>query len=220
MKTQYSRRFFACGCSSFKIYSISSAASVSSTSSIQLILKRFSGYADHVSNPDRLKLAGVCQLIGRGFSNAENSSYVLPRFYLHPRPLESFISDYLRKKPRASPHNCVCGLRPIFRPIRAGVKGGNTYSIPALLSLSYEAKSLAECACQIVRCCPSFAQVKLGFSSVSKKYFRRIVRSWLITQRTFVPRTRLPALSHKASHSYWILSSSAHYVHCFAVIII
>src|SRR5699024_6495722 len=36
-----------------------------------------------------------------------------------------------------------------------GIKGGNTYSIPALLSLSYEAKSLAECACQIVRCCPS-----------------------------------------------------------------
>src|SRR5699024_11104323 len=55
---------------------------------------------------------------------------------------------------KASPHNCVCGLRPIFRPIRAGIKGGNTYSIPALLSLSYEAKSLAECACQIVRCCP------------------------------------------------------------------
>ena len=54
---------------------------------------------------------------------------------------------------KASPHNCVCGLRPIFRPIRAGIKGGNTYSIPALLSLSYEAKSLAECACQIVRCC-------------------------------------------------------------------
>ena len=42
---------------------------------------------------------------------------------------------------RASPHNCVCGLRPIFRPIRAGIKGGNTYSIPA------------QCACQIVRCC-------------------------------------------------------------------
>ena len=57
---------------------------------------------------------------------------------------------------KASPHNCVCGLRPIFRPIRAGIKGGNTYSIPALLSLSYEAKSLAECACQIVRCCPNF----------------------------------------------------------------
>ena len=34
---------------------------------------------------------------------------------------------------RASPHNCVCGLRPIFCPIRAVIKGGNTYSIPALL---------------------------------------------------------------------------------------
>ena len=33
----------------------------------------------------------------------------------------------------ASPHNCVCGLRPIFCPIRAVIKGGNTYSIPALL---------------------------------------------------------------------------------------
>ena len=43
----------------------------------QPILKRFSGNADHVSNPDRLKLAGVCELIGRGFSNAENSGDVL-----------------------------------------------------------------------------------------------------------------------------------------------
>ena len=34
---------------------------------------------------------------------------------------------------KASPHNCVCGLRPIFCPIRAVIKGGNTYSIPALL---------------------------------------------------------------------------------------
>ena len=33
---------------------------------------------------------------------------------------------------KASPHNCVCGLRPIFCPIRAVIKGGNTYSIPAL----------------------------------------------------------------------------------------
>ena len=33
--------------------------------------------------------------------------------------------------PKASPHNCVCGLRPIFCPIRAVIKGGNTYSIPA-----------------------------------------------------------------------------------------
>ena len=36
-------------------------------------------------------------------------------------------------KDKASPHNCVCGLRPIFCPIRAAIKGGNTYSIPALL---------------------------------------------------------------------------------------
>ena len=43
----------------------------------QPVLKRFSGNADHVSNPDRLKLAGVCELIGRGFSNAENSGDVL-----------------------------------------------------------------------------------------------------------------------------------------------
>ena len=43
----------------------------------QPIFKRFSGNADHVSNPDRLKLAGVCELVGRGFSNAENSGYVL-----------------------------------------------------------------------------------------------------------------------------------------------
>ena len=43
----------------------------------QPIFKRFSGNADHVSNPDRLELAGVCQLISRGFSNAENSGYVL-----------------------------------------------------------------------------------------------------------------------------------------------
>ena len=35
--------------------------------------------------------------------------------------------------PKAAPHNCVCGLRPIFCPIRAVIKGGNTYSIPALL---------------------------------------------------------------------------------------
>ena len=34
---------------------------------------------------------------------------------------------------KASPHNCVCGLRPIFCPIRAVIKGRNTYSIPALL---------------------------------------------------------------------------------------
>ena len=34
---------------------------------------------------------------------------------------------------KASPHNCVCGLRPIFCSIRAVIKGGNTYSIPALL---------------------------------------------------------------------------------------
>ena len=34
---------------------------------------------------------------------------------------------------KASPHNCVCGLRPIFCPIRAVIKRGNTYSIPALL---------------------------------------------------------------------------------------
>ena len=27
---------------------------------------------------------------------------------------------------KASPHNCVCGLRPIFCPIRAVIKGGNT----------------------------------------------------------------------------------------------
>ena len=33
-------------------------------------------------------------------------------------------------KLKASPHNCVCGLRPIFCPIRAAIKGGNTYSIP------------------------------------------------------------------------------------------
>ena len=40
----------------------------------------------------------------------------------------------LEKRPgnfKASPHNCVCGLRPIFCPIRAVIKGGNTYSIPA-----------------------------------------------------------------------------------------
>ena len=36
-------------------------------------------------------------------------------------------------KLKASPHNCVCGLRPIFCLIRAVIKGGNTYSIPALL---------------------------------------------------------------------------------------
>ena len=36
-------------------------------------------------------------------------------------------------KLKAAPHNCVCGLRPIFCPIRAAIKGGNTYSIPALL---------------------------------------------------------------------------------------
>ena len=29
----------------------------------------------------------------------------------------------------AAPHNCVCGLRPIFCPIRAVIKGGNIYSI-------------------------------------------------------------------------------------------
>ena len=34
---------------------------------------------------------------------------------------------------KASPHNCVCVLRPIFCPIRAVIKEGNTYSIPALL---------------------------------------------------------------------------------------
>ena len=39
----------------------------------------------------------------------------------------------LGKGLKASPHNCVCGLRPIFCPIRAVIKGGNTYSIPALL---------------------------------------------------------------------------------------
>ena len=39
----------------------------------------------------------------------------------------------IKYKIKASPHNCVCGLRPIFCPIRAVIKGGNTYSIPALL---------------------------------------------------------------------------------------
>ena len=81
-------------------------------------------------------------------------------------PENFFGKDYFEEqlerirdiRSRASPHNCVCGLRPIFRPIRAGIKGGNTYSIPALLSLSYEAKSLAECACQIVRCCPNVSE--------------------------------------------------------------
>ena len=56
-------------------------------------------------------------------------------------------------KIKATPRNCVCGLRPIFCPIRSGQKGGNTYSIPALFSLSAEPKSLAECSCQIARCC-------------------------------------------------------------------
>ena len=37
------------------------------------------------------------------------------------------------RKFKASPHNCVCGLRPIFCPIRAVIKGGNTYSIPPAL---------------------------------------------------------------------------------------
>ena len=42
-------------------------------------------------------------------------------------------SPRMRRRFKASPHNCVCGLRPIFCPIRAVIKGGNTYSIPALL---------------------------------------------------------------------------------------
>ena len=40
--------------------------------------------------------------------------------------------EILYDRIRASPHNCVCGLRPIICPIRAVIKGGNTYSIPAL----------------------------------------------------------------------------------------
>ena len=41
---------------------------------------------------------------------------------------------------KASPHNCVCGLRPIFCPIRAVIKGGNT----TVFRLS---KNLAENVC-------------------------------------------------------------------------
>ena len=45
----------------------------------------------------------------------------------------TYLSLLLFFDTKASPHNCVCGLRPIFCPIRAVIKGGNTYSIPALL---------------------------------------------------------------------------------------
>ena len=45
----------------------------------------------------------------------------------------AILDAFLDHNIKASPHNCVCGLRPIFCPIRAVIKGGNTYSIPALL---------------------------------------------------------------------------------------
>ena len=55
-------------------------------------------------------------------------------FLTSASPLFDTADAYDRiAKSRASPHNCVCGLRPIFCPIRAVIKGGNTYSIPALL---------------------------------------------------------------------------------------
>ena len=46
---------------------------------------------------------------------------------------EVFVAEKKFEDFKASPHNCVCGLRPIFCPIHAVIKGGNTYSIPALL---------------------------------------------------------------------------------------
>ena len=45
----------------------------------------------------------------------------------------AILAFFVQVSIKASPHNCVCGLRPIFCPIRAVIKGGNTYSIPALL---------------------------------------------------------------------------------------
>ena len=47
----------------------------------------------------------------------------------HAAILDAFLDHNIT----ASPHNCVCGLRPIFCLIRAVINGGNTYSIPALL---------------------------------------------------------------------------------------
>ena len=53
--------------------------------------------------------------------------------YHFPGRMSTDEGANLAGKFMASPHNCVCGLRPIFCPIRAVIKGGNTYSIPALL---------------------------------------------------------------------------------------
>ena len=64
--------------------------------------------------------------IGAGLYTVTAVSAVLLPCILSVLPrLEAYL--------KASPHNCVCGLRPIFCPIRAVIKGGNTYSIPALL---------------------------------------------------------------------------------------
>ena len=111
---------------------------------------------------------------------------------------------------RASPHNCVCVLRPIFCPIRAGIKGGNTYSIPALLSLSYEAKSLAECACQIVRCCPRTPGRKQYSTSPTRRWpsttappFSRLVPAALRTRPLWRAPLAWPPLGS------WLLCATA-----------
>ena len=79
----------------------------------------------------------------------DDKDYISLTDMLRAKDGDFFISDWLRNRNtveflgiweqihnpdfKASPHNCVCGLRPIFCPIRAVIKGGNTYSIPALL---------------------------------------------------------------------------------------
>ena len=45
----------------------------------------------------------------------------------HAAPLRS--DDRGDVKPLRTPHNCVCGLRPIFCPIRAAIKGGEIHTV-------------------------------------------------------------------------------------------